>query len=210
LSRTIFPTIPAKAFQKENPVSLNILASDAPARLAPVEQRFAPLFCFALLTSACALASFVFACATPFAAFAVVSAAMLPLRSALLAVAGAWLVNQGIGFGVLHYPVDANTFAWGFAIGAAALAGTVMASLMLRALPRSGTPVALALALLGAYVGYEIVLFAVTPFLGGEGAFTAAIVARLGALSALWLVGLVAVAEVSRVTLSRHGQTTTA
>ena len=191
-------------------MSLNILASDAPARLVPVEQRFAPLFCFALLTSACALASFVFACATPFAAFAVVAAAMLPLRSALLPVTGAWLVNQAIGFGVLHYPVDANTIAWGFAIGAAALAATAMASLMLRALPRNVTPVALAFALFGAYVGYEIVLFTVTPFLGGEGAFTATIVARLGALSALWLVGLVAVAEVCRFVLNTRQRATTA
>jgi hypothetical protein len=189
---------------------LNVLASDTSARLAPVEQRFAPLFCFALLTSACALASFVFACATPFATFAVVAAAMLPLRSALLPVAGAWLVNQAIGFGVLHYPVDANTIAWGFVIGAAALVATVMASLMLRALPRSGTLVALALALLGAYVGYEIVLSSVTPFLGGEGAFTAAIIGRLGAVGALWLVGLVAIAEIFRVVLDRQQQRTPA
>lgn len=191
-------------------MTLNILTPDTSARLAPVEQRFAPLFCFALLTSACALASFVFACATPFAAFAVLAAAMLPLRSALLPVAGAWLINQAIGFGVLHYPVDASTIAWGFAIGAAALVATVMASLVLRALPRSATPVALALALLGAYVGYEIVLFAVTPFLGGEGAFSAAIVARLGALSALWLVGLAAVAEVARIALNTRQPATSA
>lgn len=83
---------------------------------------------------------------------------------------------------------------------------TVMASLMLRALPRSGTPVALAFALLGAYVGYEIVLFAVTPFLGGEGAFTAAIIGRLGALSAFWLVGLVAAAEIVRIALKTPRQ----
>ncbi len=191
-------------------MTLNILTPDTPARLAPVEQCFAPLFCFALLTSACAVASFVFACATPFAAFAVLAAAMLPLRSALLPVAGAWLINQAIGFGVLHYPVDANTIAWGFAIGAAALVATVMASLVLRALPRSSTPVALAAALLGAYVGYEIVLFAVTPFLGGEGAFSATIVARLGAVSALWLVGLAAVAEVARIALNTRQPATSA
>ena len=90
-------------------------------RLTPVEPGSAPLFCFALLTISCALASFAFACATPFAAFAVVAAAMLPLVSALAVVTGAWLVNQVIGFGVLHYPVDANTILWGFAIGLAAL-----------------------------------------------------------------------------------------
>ena len=55
-------------------------------RLAPVEPRYAPLFCFALLTAACAFASFAFGWATPFAAFAVVAAAMLSLRLALLVV----------------------------------------------------------------------------------------------------------------------------
>jgi hypothetical protein len=190
-------------------VSTNILSSETSARLIPVEHRFAPLFCFALLTSACALASFAFACATPFAAFAVIAAAMLPLRPALVAVTGAWLVNQAIGFGALHYPVDANTIEWGFAIGAAALTGTVMAALMLRALPRTRTPVALAFALLGAYVGYEAVLFAVTPFLGDEGAFTAAIIGRLGALSALWLIGLVAACEAFRLLTSAVWQHTT-
>ena len=85
--------------------------------LAPVEPRRAPLFCLVLLMAACALASFAFACATPFAAFAVVAAAMLPWRPALLVVTAAWLVNQAIGFGVLHYPLDRNTVLWGFGIG---------------------------------------------------------------------------------------------
>jgi hypothetical protein len=31
-------------------------------------------------------------------------------------------VNQGIGFGALHYPIDANTMLWGLVIGIAALA----------------------------------------------------------------------------------------
>src|SRR5271169_4953198 len=96
-------------------------------RLHPVEPRHTPIFCFALLTVSCALASFALACATPFAAFAVVAAAMLPLRPALLVVTGAWLVNQSIGFGVHHYPIDASTAAWGFVIGIAALAATAAA-----------------------------------------------------------------------------------
>lgn len=175
----------------------------ASARLTPVEPRYAPLFCFALLTVACALASFAFACATPFAAFAVVAAAMLPLRPALLAVGAAWLVNQGIGFGVLHYPVDAGTILWGFVIGAAALAATAVSTVILRALPRTGSPVALGCALIGAYAAYELVLFAATPFLGGEGDFTVAIVGRLTVLSVLWLVGLVAACEVFRLLTSR-------
>src|ERR1700722_10358906 len=108
-------------------------------RLAPGELRYVPLFCFALLTASCALASFALACATPFAAFAVIAAAMLPLRPALLVVTGAWLVNQGIGFGALHYPIDGNTMLWGAAIGIAALAATAAASAVLRSLPQNST-----------------------------------------------------------------------
>ena len=172
-------------------------------RLEPVESRYAPLFCFALLTIACGLASFVFACATPFAAFAVVAAAALPSQSALLAVTAAWVVNQAIGFGVLHYPVDMNTILWGLVIGMAALAATVTSTIVLRMLRRNGTPVALGFALIGAYAAYELVLLAATPLLGGAGGFTTAIVGRLGVLSVLWLIGLVAACEVFRLLTSR-------
>ena len=108
-------------------------------RLHPVAPRHAAMFCFALLAVSCALASFALACATPFAAFAVVAAATLSLRPALLVVTGAWLVNQTIGFGALHYPIDTSTIAWGFVIGAAALAATAASSAMLRAI-RSALP----------------------------------------------------------------------
>jgi hypothetical protein len=168
-------------------------------RLAPVEMRYAPLFCFGLLTFACALASFAFACATPFAAFAVVAAATLPLQSALLVTAAAWLVNQTIGFGFLHYPVDASTIIWGFVIGAAALAAAAISVAVLRLTQRTGAVVALAAALVGAYAAYELVLFSATPFLGGAEDFTVAIVARLGLLSIAWAIGLVAACEIARL-----------
>jgi hypothetical protein len=186
-------------------MALDILPHSAIAtiRLAPVEARYAPLFCFALLTVACALASFVFACATPFAAFALVAAAMLSLQNALVVVTAAWLVNQAIGFGVLHYPVDASTIMWGFVIGAAALGATLTSFLVLHASRRTRSPVAFAFALIGAYAAYELVLFAATPFLGGEANFTVAIVGRLAVLSMLWLIGLVAACEVCRLLTSR-------
>ena len=181
-------------------MALNILPSHADRlRLHPVAPRLAPMFCLALLTASCALASFALACATPFAAFAVLAAAMLPLRPALLVVTGAWLVNQTIGFGALHYPVDGITMAWGFAIGAAALLATAVSSAALRRLPQGRTALALAVTLVAAYGTYELALLAVTPFLGGEGAFTAAIVTRLGLTSAAWLAGLVAVCEIVRL-----------
>ncbi|BBO06498.1 MULTISPECIES: hypothetical protein [Bradyrhizobium] len=181
-------------------MALGILPSgDDRSRLHPVAPRLAPMFCFALLTASCALASFAFACATPFAAFAVIAAAMLPQRPALLVVTGAWLVNQIIGFGVLHYPVDASTIAWGFVIGAAALLATAAASAVLGLLPQGRTPLALPITLIAAYGIYEIALLAATPFLGGEGAFTAAIVTRIALTCAVWLAGLVAICEIVRL-----------
>jgi hypothetical protein len=168
-------------------------------RLHPVAPRLASMFCFALLAVSCALASLALACATPFAAFAVVAAAMLPLRPALLVVSGAWLVNQSIGFGVLHYPVAGSTIAWGFVIGAAALVATAASSAALRALAHGRTPLMLAITFVLAYAAYELVLLAATPVLGGEGAFTAAIVARIGLTGAVWLAGLVAACEIVRL-----------
>lgn len=181
-------------------MSLSLLSPSANgSRLGPVEPRHAPLFCFVLLTVSCALASFALACATPFAAFAVIAAAMLPLRSALLVVAGAWLVNQGIGFGALRYPIDGNTMLWGVVIGIAALAATATSTAVLRLRPQATTPLVLALASIGSYGVYEVALLAATPFLGGADNFTAAIVARIGVLNGVWLIGLVAACEIVRL-----------
>jgi hypothetical protein len=181
------------------PVAILRRPTDTSPRLAPIEPHYAPLFCLALLTAACALASFAFVCATPFAAFAVIAAATLPLRPALLVTLAAWLVNQAIGFGFLHYPLDATTLAWGVAIGGAALAATAASAGILRLTERTGAVVALGAALIGAYAAYELVLFAATPFLGGVEDFTAAIVGRLGVLSVLRAIGLVAACEVARL-----------
>ncbi len=189
------------------PLDILCLPAAQSDRLAPVEPRLAPLFCLALLTAACALASFPFACATPFAAFAVVAAAMLPMRPALLIVTAAWIVNQAIGFGALGYPLNADTILWGLAIWLAALIATATSVLVLRALPRTGSPAVLSLALVAAYAAYEVVLFAFTPFLGGAGVFTLAVFGRLGVLSLLWLIGLVVTCEVFRLlTSSRQRQ----
>lgn len=181
-------------------MSIDVLRLPAAAdRIAPVGPHLAPPFCLVLLVASCALASFALACATPFAAFAVLAAAMLPLPFALLVVGAAWLANQAIGFGVLGYPHDPDTLLWGFAIGLACLTATVAAKSLARLFPRASTPAMLALTLAGAHAAYEIVLLAFTPFLGGAGAFTVAIVARLGLLNLLWLTGLVGVCAAWRL-----------
>jgi hypothetical protein len=186
-------------------MSLDLRLSDAASRwFAPVEPRLAPLFCLVLLAGSCALASFVFACATPFAAFGVVASAMLPLASALLVTAGAWTVNQAIGFGALGYPHDPHTFVWGFAIGIGALASAAEAKLLLNSQQSHG-PAGLGVALFGAYAAYHVVLFAFTFLLGGTGAFSFPTIVRLGLLNLPWLIGLVAICASVRLLSSVSG-----
>jgi hypothetical protein len=174
--------------------------------LEPVDARIAPLFCLLLLTTACVLASLVFACATPFAAFAAFAGAMLPLSAALPVVVATWIINQAIGFGVLDYPVDMNTLLWGVSIGMAASIATVVSAQVPRLLPAPGRVAGLALSLITAYTVYEIVLLTFTPVLGGTGAFTIRIVARLGLLNIAWMIGLLMVCEGLRIANIHRGR----
>lgn len=178
----------------------------SPRTLAPFDARVAPLFCLLLLTAACVLASFAFACATPFAAFAALAGAMLPLSAALAVVTASWIVNQAIGFGVLGYPMEMNTLLWGLAIGAAALAATAVSAQVPRLVPAIGRPATHAVAVIAAYAAYEVVLLAAALVLGGTGAFTIAIIARLGLLNVIWMIGLVAACEIAAllVAATRH------
>jgi hypothetical protein len=161
---------------------------------AQIEAPHTPMFCLILLVAAAVLASLVFACATPFAAFAVIAVSMLCPPAALSVVAATWVVNQAIGFGVLGYPTDPNTILWGVAIGVAALFATVVAALAWR-LPSIGRPMSLCASLVAGYAAYEIVLFGFAAVLGDSGAFAVAIVARLGFLNTTWLIGLGVIAE---------------
>src|SRR5215470_14273540 len=151
----------------------------------------AQVWCVVLLVAGCASASLVFSCATPFAAFAVLVAAALPLRSALAAIAAVWLVNQAIGFGLLGYPRTLDTAAWGVALGAAAAIATVIAAAMFSRLAAVGRLATYPLALIASLAAYELALLAVTPALGGGDAFTTEIVGRIAFLNAVWLAGLV-------------------
>jgi hypothetical protein len=73
-------------------------------------------------------------------------------------------------------------------------------------LPAIGRPAELALALLAAYVAYEVVLFAFTAVLGGAGAFTFAIIAPIGLLNVLWMIGLVLAYELLRLFVLKQQQ----
>jgi hypothetical protein len=179
-------------------MSIDLLKGRAAFDFAGMAERSTALVCFGLLGTACALASLVFACAAPFAAFAVVAAGMLPGRSALIAVGAAWLINQAIGFGLLKYPVDVNTMLWGAVILIAALASTLAASAILR-YAHGNRIIALGIAFVAAFAAYELILLAATPVLGGHEAFAPSIVARIAGLNTVWLAGLIIASEILRM-----------
>src|SRR5271169_6018032 len=143
------------------------------------------------------VSSWEFACITPFVAFAVAAGYALSARGALLTVMAIWLVNQAIGFAVLNYPGTIDTVLWGFAIGAAALLAAVLACATLRlGLRNNVTAVGTAFVL--AFGAYEGGLFLVTFAMGGQDAFTPAIVGHVALLNLGWTVGLVGTYEILR------------
>src|SRR6185312_16204669 len=160
--------------------------------------RSAPLFCLVLLIAASASASLVFACAAPFAAFAVVAAAMLRPRPAILVVVAAWLTNQIIGFCVLNYPRTLDAAAWGAVICLAAVAATAVASFVFDRWAAMGRFALYPIAFVASFAAYELALAAAIPALGGAEDFTATIVSRIALASVVWLIGLVAVSEAGR------------
>ena len=78
----------------------------------------------ALLVVAISAFSFVAACATPFAAFAAVAALTLSRGDAFRITVALWLADQIVGYAIHGYPRTPESFAWGAAIGAAALLAT--------------------------------------------------------------------------------------
>jgi len=150
----------------------------------------------ALILAAAAVSCVTFACVTPFAAFAVVTAATMPWRRALAVSAAIWLINQAIGYGALGYPLDALSFAWGGAIGIAALAATATAAGLMRRRDVAWPRVALGFA--AALAAYEGLLFLVSLGLGGSQNFAPIIVAQVALANAGWLVGLAILGHLSR------------
>jgi hypothetical protein len=151
---------------------------------------FRPLW-LGLLVAVTAVLTGVFTCITPFAAFAAVAATTLSRRDAVILAVIVWLTNQAVGFGVLSYPWTASTLAWGVAIGAAAVAGTLAAH---GVVGRLGTlsPFARTVAAFGAAFGfYELTMYTLAlSVLGGTRAFTPAIIGQVLLVNAVAVVGV--------------------
>ncbi|HUI21209.1 MAG TPA: hypothetical protein VLZ74_09215 [Methylocella sp.] len=124
-----------------------------------------------------------FACALPLAAFAAIAALTLSRRDAFALVGAVWLANQIAGFAIHHYPVEPSTFAWGFALGAVALASTFAAQ-SVKGLLRQNGGAAAAAAFVAAFAVYEGSLFVICLFLGtGISNFAPSIVRRILAIN---------------------------
>jgi hypothetical protein len=150
-----------------------------------------------VLVGISAVSSWEFACITPFVAFAVAAGYALSARAAVLTVMAIWLVNQAIGFAALNYPWTVDAILWGFAIGAAALLAAVLARMTLRlGLRNNFTAISAAFVLV--FGAYEGGLFLVTFALGGQDAFTSAIVGHVALLNLGWTVGLLGAYEILR------------
>jgi hypothetical protein len=135
--------------------------------------------------------SLYFACVTPFVALAAVSAVVLPARMAAASVFLAWLANQLVGYLVLDYPQDWDSYAWGLVIAIAAYASLYAAMSVLRF--RANTAFTLVTAFFLGFAVYEATLFAATAVLAsGEGAFSLPVILQVLAINAAAVIGLLA------------------
>jgi hypothetical protein len=131
-------------------------------------------------------------CATPFAALATLAALHMNRTNGALMITVVWLANQAVGYGFLNYPHEAQSYAWGLAIGVAALAAYGAATVVSAKLSHLGQIASTALTLAAAFAVYEVVLFAVTAVLpASDAAFALDVVGQIALVNALVLPGLI-------------------
>jgi hypothetical protein len=164
-------------------------------------------FWFAVLIAASAVLTTWYTCITPFAAFAVIAATTLTRRHAIVLTIAVWLANQAVGFGALNYPWTPKTFAWGIAIGGAAVLGVLAAQWTLGRLGSLRAPVPVIGGFAAAFALYQSALYAVAAtLLGGTGAFAPAIVGHVLVINAIRFVGLLGLGQLVQAigTLARR------
>jgi hypothetical protein len=169
-----------------------------------------PWLWIGLIGVASILLSRAFACAMPFAALATFAAFTLSKRQALALVMFVWLADQLVGFGVLGYSWTFSHFAWGIAIGVAALACWIVAYGCARHLTFAHW-VSLPLVLGAAYVTYELMLYATIWLLSaGPGAFTVSVILWIFAINGAALGLLIAAQRLAHMASVRlHGPSPT-
>lgn len=149
-----------------------------------------------ILTVAAVGVTVALSCTTPFAALAVALAGTVGLRDSLRVMVAVWLANQLIGFGLFHFPRTPDTFLIGIAIGGAAVAGTLVAWLVLNHMRSRRVLLRRGVAFLASFAAYEVTLLAAVVFLGNLATFRPAIIAELGFVNVVSLVSMIALNEV--------------
>lgn len=146
----------------------------------------------ALIAGLTVIGSFALACVAPLAAVAALAALTLRRTEGLILVVVAWLVNQVVGFVLLSYPHTPDTYAWGAAIGVAAVLGYFAAAAVIPHV--RGTLLAAAAAFAAAFAVYQIALYAfgvVTSYAGDS--FSLAVVGEVLAINAVAYVGFLVI-----------------
>ncbi|CAA2139237.1 hypothetical protein [Hyphomicrobium sp. ghe19] len=133
--------------------------------------------------------SLAFACAAPLAAVAALAGTKMKSGEGVALVVVAWLANQVVGYGILAYPMTADSFAWGAAIGVASIVaflGTRVVSIA-----TGSSPLVLAGAFLAAFAAYEATLYGAGFVVGSsDEAFSAAVVERVLMINLASFAGL--------------------
>jgi len=139
-------------------------------------------------------------CLEPLVAVAVVAAGSLPLGRAVLLTLAAWLAGQAIGFGLHDYPRDPRTIAWGFGLGAAALAALAGAVPVLAATAGKPAWLRAGLAFVAAFVANQLVILGVEQLITGACEVRPGVISLVGGVNAAWLAGLLALDAMLRRT----------
>jgi hypothetical protein len=142
-----------------------------------------------ILTAVTVASTLAAACGTPFAALAALAALFLPRRDAFVLVGVNWLANQAIGFGLLHYPLNWDCYRGGINLCIAAVAATAAAMLARHALQKGGTALTVTGSFAAAFVTYEALFFAITPWRSG-GDFALPVVGYIFYVNAVAFAGL--------------------
>jgi hypothetical protein len=142
-----------------------------------------------ILTIVTVASTLAVACGTPFAALAALAALYLPRRDAFVLIGVNWIANQAIGFGFLHYPLNWDCYRGGINLGIAALAGTAAAMLAHQALRKAGAVTAVIGSFAAAFITYEVLLYAMTPWRSG-GDFAMPVVLYILYVNAIAFAGL--------------------
>lgn len=143
----------------------------------------------AFIVLAALAASYVFACATPFAALATAAALTLNRNNGIVFILAAWLGNQVIGYAVLDYPQDTYSFYWGAIIGGAALVALAAARATAARVSVKSESVRIAVCFAAALISNQLFMFAAafTP-LGGLSGFTNDIIQQVAIINAAAMV----------------------